>query len=125
MKNLLKPLANTFLVPLRLKVVVSATDASIQVKRNAWETTYKICVEEMNDIMQIVKYIEDSSLLTTGVCETIKNESNKQKLDFLAFFLGTLGASLIGKMLTGKRVVRVDDGFIWAGEETKRADWDF
>ena len=77
MKNLLKPLANIFLVPLRLKVVVSATDASIQGKRNAWETTYKICVEEMNDIMKIVKYIEDSSLLTTGVCETIKNESNK------------------------------------------------
>ena len=35
MKNLLKPLANIFLVPLRLKVVVSATDASIQGKRNA------------------------------------------------------------------------------------------
>ena len=35
MKNLLIPLANSVLVPLGLKAVVSATDASIQGKRNA------------------------------------------------------------------------------------------
>ena len=85
MKNLLIPLANSVLVPLGLKAVVSATDASIQGKSNAWGTTYKICVEEMNSIMKIVKYVEDSSLLITGVCQTIKNESSKQKLDFLVF----------------------------------------
>ena len=85
MKNLLIPLANSVLVPLGLKAVVSATDASIQGKRNAWGTTYKICVEEMNSIMKIVKYVEYSSLLITGVCQTFKNESSKQKLDFLVF----------------------------------------
>ena len=85
MKNLLIPLANSVLVPLGLKAVVSATDASIQGKSNAWGTTYKICVEEMNSIMKIVKYVEYSSLLITGVCQTIKNESSKQKLDFLVF----------------------------------------
>ena len=85
MKNLLIPLANSVLVPLGLKAVVSATDASIQGKSNAWGTTYKICVEEMNSIMKIVKYVEYSSLLITGVCQTFKNESSKQKLDFLVF----------------------------------------
>ena len=39
----------------------------------------------MNSIMKIVKYVEYSSLLITGVCQTIKNESSKQKLDFLVF----------------------------------------
>ena len=85
MKNLLIPLANSVLVPLGLKAVVSATDASIQGKSNACGTIYKICVEEMNSIMKIVKYVEYSSLLITGVCQTFKNESSKQKLDFLVF----------------------------------------
>ena len=85
MKNLLIPLANSVLVPLGLKAVVSATDASIQGKSNAWGTTYKICVEEMNSIMKIVKYVQYSSLLITGACQTFKNESSKQKLDFLVF----------------------------------------
>ena len=37
-----------------------------------------------------------------GVRETIKNEVKEQKGRFLGMSLGTLGASLLGNLLTGK-----------------------
>ena len=37
-----------------------------------------------------------------GVRETIKNEAKEQKGGFLGMSLGTLGASLLGNLLTGK-----------------------
>ena len=36
----------------------------------------------MNDIIKIIKSLEDSSVLTDGVIETVKYEKNK-KVDFL------------------------------------------
>ena len=48
----------------------------------------------MEDIVKIVKYLEDSGLLLKGVTETVKNEVKKKKVGFLSMFLGTLGASL-------------------------------
>ena len=75
-------------------------------------TTFKISDEEINDIMKTVKSVEDSGLLIKGICETIKNEAKEQKGGFLGILLGTLGASLLGKMLVGKRVVRGGDGVI-------------
>ena len=50
----------------------------------------------MEDIIQIVKSLEDSGLLTKGVIETIKNEAKEQKREFLGMLLGTLGPSLVG-----------------------------
>ena len=38
-----------------------------------------------------------------GVRETIKNEVKEQKGGFLGMSLGTLGAILLGNLLTGKR----------------------
>ena len=58
----------------------------------------------MEDILKIVKSLEDSELLL-GVSETIKNEATEQKGGFLSMLLGTIGASLSGNMLAGKRVV--------------------
>ena len=49
---------------------------------------------EMNDIMKIVKSLEESGLLIKGVRETIKNEARVHKGEFLGMFLGTLGDSL-------------------------------
>ena len=46
----------------------------------------------MEDILKIVKSLEDSGLLLEGVCETIKNEAKEQKGGFLGMLLGTLGA---------------------------------
>ena len=43
----------------------------------------------MNDIMKIVKSLEDSGLLIKGVSETIKNDAKEQKGGFLSMLLGT------------------------------------
>ena len=57
----------------------------------------------MEDILKIVKSLEDSGLsLLDGVREIIKNETKEQKRAFLSMLLNTLGASLIGNMLVGK-----------------------
>ena len=48
--------------------------------------------DEMEDIMKIVKSLEDSSLLLKGVGQIIQNEVKEQKGKFLSMLLGTLGA---------------------------------
>ena len=60
----------------------------------------------MNDIMKIVQALEDSNILLKGVTETGKYETKKQKGGFLSMLLGTLAASLLGNLLTGKGFVR-------------------
>ena len=55
----------------------------------------------MKDIIEIIKSLEDSGLLLKGVSETIENESKEQKGGFLSMLLGTLGASLLGNILSG------------------------
>ena len=60
----------------------------------------------MEDIMKIVKSLEDSGLLLKGVSETIQNEAKEQKGGFLSTLLGTLCASLLGNMLAGKEINR-------------------
>ena len=54
--------------------------------------------------MKIVKSLEGSRLLTKGTGETIENEAKEQKGCFLSMFLGTLGAGLLGNLLSDKRV---------------------
>ena len=60
----------------------------------------------MNDIMKIIQALEDFDFLLKGIIKTIKYETKEQKGGFLVMLLGTLGASLLGNMLTGKRVLR-------------------
>ena len=74
----------------------------------------------MEDILKIVKSLEDSGLLLEGVSETIKNEAKEQKGGFLSMLLGTLGASLLGYMLLGKGVIRAGEGIIRAGYGSNR-----
>ena len=69
----------------------------------------------MNDIMKIIQALEDSNILLKGVTKTIKNEIKEQKGGFLSMLLGTLGASLLGNLLTGKGTVRAGEGTIRAG----------
>ena len=64
----------------------------------------------MKDIIKIVESLEDSSLLSEGVSETIWNEAKEQKGGFLSMLLGTLGASLLENILTGKGIVRAGYG---------------
>ena len=68
-------------------------------------TALIISNEEMNDIMKIVKSLEEFGLLIKGASETIKNEAKEQKGQFLSMLLDTLGA-LLGNLLTGKGAIR-------------------
>ena len=66
--------------------------------------------EEMNDIIKIVQALEDFNILLKGITKTNENETNEQKGGFLGMLLGTLGASLLGNMLTGKGTLRAGYG---------------
>ena len=66
--------------------------------------------EEMNDIMKIIQALENSNILIKGVTKTIKSETKEQKGGFLSMLLGTLGASLLGDLLTGKGILRAGLG---------------
>ena len=66
----------------------------------------------MNDILKIVKSLEDSGVLLKGVTEAIKNEAKEQSGGFLSMLLGTLASSLLTDMLLnkkGKGVIRARD----------------
>ena len=105
MKKDLKPLAKSLFTPLGLTEAASATDAAIQKKIfGSGMSTFIISSEEMDDIMKIFKSLKECSLLIKGVSETIKNEAKEQKGGFPSMFLGTLYASLLGNLLTGKGV---------------------
>ena len=66
--------------------------------------------DEINDIIKIIKSLEDSGLLLKGVTETVQNEGKEQKGGFLSALLGTLCASLLGNLLIGKGVYRAGKG---------------
>ena len=75
----------------------------------------------MEDILKIVKSLEDSGILLKGVSETIKNEAKVQTRGFLSMLLGTLGAGLLGDMLFGKGVRRAGEGTARVGYGSKRS----
>ena len=60
--------------------------------------------------MKIIQAIEDSNILLKGATKTTKNETKEQKRGVLSMLLGTLGASLLGNVLTGRGVVRTSSG---------------
>ena len=88
MKNIIKSLATSALIPLGL------TGTTILIISN----------DEMVDTIRVVKSLEDSGLLLIRVCETIQNEAKRQKGGFLSMLFGTLGASLLGNILADKGV---------------------
>ena len=83
-------------------------------------TTSIISNDEMNDILKIVKSLENSGLLLKGVSETIQHEAKEQRGGFFSMLLGTLGVSLLGDILSGKGVIRAGKGKIRAGYGSKR-----
>ena len=101
-KNVITPLAKSALIPLEL-TVAAAADAGIHKKilGSGNTTTLIISNKEMDDLIKIVTSLEDSGLLLKGVTESVQNEVKEQKGGFLRL-LGTLGASLLGNLLTGK-----------------------
>ena len=88
-------------------------------------TTLIISNKDMEDLIKIVKSLEDSKLLLKGVTKSVQNEVKEQKRGFLSMLLDTLGASLLGNLLTEKGMHRVGkdkgihravDGIVRAGE---------
>ena len=104
-KNVIAPLAKSVLIPLGLTAAASAADAGIHKKiLRSGNTTLIISNKDMHDLIKIVKSLEDSGLLLKGVTESVQNEVKEQKGGFLSMLLGTLGASLLGNLLTGKGI---------------------
>ena len=124
MKNLIKPLAKSALIPLGL--TTSAADAGIHKKiLGSVTTTLIISNNEMEDIIKIVKSLQESGLLLKGVNETIQNEIKEEKGGFLSILLGTLGTSLLGIILAGKTMNRAGEGFIRSGYRSSIKNSDF
>ena len=94
-------------------MVGSGTRPSDLAKR----TTLIISNEEINDFMKIIKSLEESGLLIKAVSKTIKKEAKEQKGRFIRMLLGTLGASLLGNLLTGKGTIRAGVSTVRVGPD--------
>ena len=117
-ENILKPLAKSVLILLRLTAVASATYAVIHKKMfGSGNTTLIISNEEMNDIKKIINAIEEYGLLIKGVSETIKNKAKEESGEFLRILIGILGASLLGNLLIVKGTIGVGEGTIGVGQD--------
>ena len=130
MKSVITPLAKSVLIPLGLTAASSAVGAGIHKKilGSGNNTTLIISNKEMDDLIKIVKSLDDPGLLLKGITESVQNEIKEQKGGFLSMLLGTLGASLLGNLLTGKgafharkRVNKKGKGIHRAGEGIVRA----
>ena len=91
----------------------------------------------MEDLIKIVKSLEDSGLLLKEVTESVQNEVKEQKVGLLSMLFGTWGAILLGSLLTGKginkkgkwinrageRIVRAGEGIVRAGEVYNKMDF--
>ena len=120
LKSVIKPLGM-----LGLTAAASATDATINKKilGSGNHTTLIISNDDLNNLLQVIKSLENSSILLDGITETVKNEVKEQKGGFLSMVLGTLGASLLGDLLTkslsGRGVIRAGKGTIRPGYGSK------
>ena len=114
------PLAKNVLAPLGLTAAMSAIDGSIQKKMRGEGIKLVIEQEDMNDIIKIIEALENSGILLKGVSKTIENETKKQRGRFLSMLLGTLGASLLGNLLSGKGLARAGEGITRPGEGVKK-----
>ena len=110
------PLAKNVLAPLGLTATMSGIDGSIQKKIHGSEVKLIIEQEDMNDIMKIIEALENSGILLKGFTKTIENETKEQRGGFSSMLLGTLGAILLGNLLTGKGMIRASDGIVRVGE---------
>ena len=116
LKSAVKPLGM-----LGLTAAGPATDAAINKKMlgSGYHTTLIISNNDIQDLLTIVKSLEDSGILLNGITETVKNEVKEQNGGFLSMLLGTSSASLLGDLLTrnlsGRGVIRAGEGAIRAG----------
>ena len=111
------PLTKNVSATLGLTAAMSAIDRSIQKKIHGSGVKLIIEQEDMNDIMKIIEALENSCILLKGVSKTIENKTKEQRGGFLSMLLGTLGASLLGNLLSGgKGIMRAGEGIVRARE---------
>ena len=107
------PSAKNVLAPLGLTASMSPIDGSIQKKIHGSGVKLIIEQEDMNDIMKIIETLENSGILLKGISKTIEKKTKEQRGGFLSMLLGTLGASLLGNLLTGgKGIMRAGEGSV-------------
>ena len=77
MKNVIQPLGKSVLIPLGLTAAASAADAGLHKKilGSGHNPTLIISNNEMEDILKIVRSLENSGFLLERLRETIKNEA--------------------------------------------------
>ena len=80
MKSVINPLAKSLFIPLELSSGMSAVDATVQKKIWGSVTTALIISnQEMEDVMKIVKLLEESGLLIKRISETSESKVKKEK----------------------------------------------
>ena len=124
-KNVITSWAKSVLIPLGLTAAAAAADAEILKKTlgSGGHTTLIISNKDIEDLIKIVKSLEDFVLLLKGVTESAQNEVKEKKGGSLSTWLGTLGASLLGSLLTGKGINRAGEGIVRAREGNNRMDF--
>ena len=81
------PLAKNVLTPLGLSAAMSAIGGNIKKKMlGSGATTLIISNNEVNDILKIVKSLEDSGVLLNGVSEQSKMKLKNKEEDFLVCY---------------------------------------
>ena len=81
--------------------------------------TLFISNEDMNDLIKIIKSLQDSGVLIDGVTEAVKHEIKKQEHGFLGALLTPLAALLVEpvilsvvKCISGRGVRRAGRGYM-------------
>ena len=72
--------------------------------------------KKINDIIKIVKSLEESGLQIRDISKTVKNEVKYQKGRCLSMLFSTLGASLLENLLTSKGRIRAGEGTMSASK---------
>ena len=62
--------------------------------------TLFILNEDINDIIKIIKSLEDSGVLIDGVTETVKHETKKQEGGFLGALIAPLATQLVQPVIS-------------------------
>ena len=83
MKSILTSLATSVLLSIRLSAGILAGDAALQKKIYGSGTTVIMpSNEKMEDMIKIVKSLEESRILTKGISENIKQKKKNKKESF-------------------------------------------
>ena len=126
-KNVITSWAKSVLIPLGLTAAAAAAAADAEILKktlgSGGHTTLIISNKDIEDLIKIVKSLEDFVLLLKGVTESAQNEVKEKKGGSLSTWLGTLGASLLGSLLAGKGINRAGEGIVRAREGNNSMDF--